>query len=290
MERISRYQRSTWRKAKDGIFRSMMILCAALTCVALAFLIIFIFIKGMPSINWTFLSSARSYTKGTMGILPNILNTLYIIFISLLFSVPLGIACAIYLNEYAVNQMIARSIGFALELLTGIPSIIFGLTGMFFFTMILGLKQGTLAGSLTLVLMILPTIIANTLEALKRVPDSYREGALALGSGKWHMIRSVVLPNSVRGIVSGCILASGRIIGESAALLFTAGFGIQLLGPIASLQSSSATLTVALYLYANEEGLFDVSFAIAVVLIVISVIINVLFDMFTKRMAKKENC
>lgn len=281
------FQKNIARRTKGAFLKYAMIVSACITCAVLLFVIIFIFVKGIPAVNWrTFLTTGRSYTKGTMGILPNILNTLYIIFISLALSIPLGIACAIYLNEYAQNKILSGAITFALELLTGIPSIIFGLTGMLFFTMGLKLKQGTLAGSLTLVLMILPTIIANTLEALKRVPNYYREGALALGSGKWHMIRTVVLPNAVEGIVSGCILATGRIIGESAALLFTAGFGIQLLGFIDSLQSSSATLTVALYLYANEEGLFDVAFAIAVVLIIISLCINAVFSLFSKRHQK----
>lgn len=282
------FQKNIARRTKGAFLKYAMIVSACITCAVLLFVIIFIFVKGIPAVNWrTFLTTGRSYTKGTMGILPNILNTLYIIFISLALSIPLGIACAIYLNEYAQNKILSGAITFALELLTGIPSIIFGLTGMLFFTMGLKLKQGTLAGSLTLVLMILPTIIANTLEALKRVPNYYREGALALGSGKWHMIRTVVLPNAVEGIVSGCILATGRIIGESAALLFTAGFGIQLLGFIDSLQSSSATLTVALYLYANEEGLFDIAFAIAVVLIIISLCINAVFSLFSKRHQKK---
>ncbi len=281
------FQKNIARRTKGAFLKYAMIVSACITCAVLLFVIIFIFVKGIPAVNWrTFLTTGRSYTKGTMGILPNILNTLYIIFISLALSIPLGIACAIYLNEYAQNKILSGAITFALELLTGIPSIIFGLTGMLFFTMGLKLKQGTLAGSLTLVLMILPTIIANTLEALKRVPNYYREGALALGSGKWHMIRTVVLPNAVEGIVSGCILATGRIIGESAALLFTAGFGIQLLGFIDSLQSSSATLTVALYLYANEEGLFDIAFAIAVVLIIISLCINAVFSLFSKRHQK----
>lgn len=285
---IKSFKKNKIRRTQVFLSKAGMYFSAILTCAVLFIIIIFIMIKGLPHINWSFLSSGRSYTKGTMGILPNILNTIYIIFLSLLISIPLGIACAVYLNEYSQNRIISGAIGFALELLTGIPSIIFGLTGMLFFTVGLKLKQGTLAGSLTLVLMILPTIIANTLEALKRVPNHYREGSLALGSGKWHMIRTVVLPNAVQGIASGCVLATGRIIGESAALLFTAGFGIRFLGFLDSLQTSSATLTVALYLYANEEGLFDVAFAIAVVLIVISFVINALFSFFSKNLNKKK--
>lgn len=272
------------RKVHDNFLRATLFVMSFFTSAILLLLIAYIFYKGAPHINWNFLSSARSYVSGNIGILPNILNTLYIIFISLFFSIPIGIASAIYLHEYAKNKTFAASISFALELLTGIPSIIFGLSGMYFFTSIIKLKQGTLAGSLTLVMMILPTIITNTLEALKRVPNIFREGALALGSGKWHMIRTVVLPNALEGMLSGIILAIGRITGESAALLFTAGFGVKLLGFVKSLQSSSATLTVALYLYASEEGLFDVAFAIATVLIIISFAINASFSLVSRGM------
>ena len=232
------------------------------------------------------MTSQTSYLKDTIGILPNILNTLYIILVSMVIVLPLGVGAAIYLTEYASNHKVVAVIEFASETLTGIPSIIYGLVGMLFFTQLLGLKQGILAGGLTLVIMILPTIIRTTQESLKTVPQSYREGALALGAGKWHMVRTVVLPNAIDGIVTGCILAIGRIVGESAALLFTAGFGLVLNDFVTSLQSSSATLTVALYVYASERGEMDVAFAIAAILMVLTLIIN-LSAAFVGRKLKK---
>ena len=180
-----------------------------------------------------------------------------------------------------------KLITFAVDTLTGIPSIIFGLVGMLFFGQILGLKQGILAGGLTLVIMVLPTVIGNTLESLHSVPNSLREGALALGSGKWHMIRTVVLPNALDGILTGCILSVGRITGESAALLFTAGFGLKLTDFFTSLTSSSATLSVALYVYAGEEGRFDIAFAIAAVLIVIVLLLNIAAALTAKSLKGK---
>ena len=200
---------------------------------------------------------------------------------------PIGVGAAIYLTEYAENKRLVRIIEFATETLTGIPSIIFGLVGMLFFIQLLGLKQGVLAGGLTLVVMILPTIIRTTQESLKTVPQSYREGALALGSGKWHMIRTVVLPNAVDGIVTGCILAVGRIVGESAALLFTAGFGLVLNGFIGALQSSSATLTVALYVYASERGETSVAFAIAAILMILVFFLNLAANLAGHKLKKK---
>ena len=220
--------RSFGRKAKDALLRGLMYFCAGITCALLVFLIGYIFFRGIPNLSWQLISTQSSYRTNTIGILPNILNTLYIIIVSMIIVVPLGVCAAIYLTEYAKNKKVVRLISFATETLTGIPSIIFGLVGMLFFIQVLGLKPGILAGGLTLVVMVLPTIISNTTESLKTVPNAYREGALALGSGKWHMVRTVVLPNSVDGIVTGCILAIGRIVGESAALLFTAGFGLVL--------------------------------------------------------------
>ena len=199
---------------------------------------------------------------------------------------PLGVGAAIYLTEYAKNRKLVAIIELATEILTGIPSIIFGLVGMLFFIQMMGLKQGILAGGLTLVVMILPTIVRTTQESLKTVPQSYREGALGLGAGKWHMIRTVVLPNAVDGIVTGCILAIGRIVGESAALLFTAGFGLVLNGFVESLQSSSATLTVALYVYASERGETAVAFAIATILMVLTFIINFAANLAAKKLKK----
>ena len=279
--------RSFGRKAKDALLRGLMYLCAGITCALLVFLIGYIFFRGIPNLSWQLISTQSSYRTNTIGILPNILNTLYIIIVSMIIVVPLGVCAAIYLTEYAKNKKVVRLISFATETLTGIPSIIFGLVGMLFFIQVLGLKPGILAGGLTLVVMVLPTIISNTTESLKTVPNSYREGALALGSGKWHMVRTVVLPNAVDGIVTGCILSVGRITGESAALLFTAGFGLRLLGFKAALESSSASLSVALYLYASEQGKFDIAFGIAAVLLVLTLALNLLVSL-TAGKARKE--
>lgn len=274
------------RIAKDKTLNFLMSLCAAVTCLLLIGLIGYLLYRGVPGINAKFLTTQTSYISDSIGILPNILNTLYLIILVMIIVVPLGVGAAVYLTEYASNKRISNAIGFAVETLTGIPSIIFGLVGMLFFTQILGLKQGILAGSLTLIIMVLPTVISNTKESLLAVPQSYREGALALGSGKWHMVRTVVLPNAVDGIVTGCILAVGRVVGESAALLFTAGFGLKLLGFAKALQSSAASLTVALYIYASEEGKFDVAFAIAVILICITLIINLAASLVGRKVRK----
>lgn len=274
------------RIAKDKTLKFLMSLCAAVTCLLLIGLIGYLLYRGIPGINAKFLTTQTSYISDSIGILPNILNTLYLIVLVMIIVVPLGVGAAVYLTEYASNKRISNAIGFAVETLTGIPSIIFGLVGMLFFTQILGLRQGILAGSLTLIIMVLPTVISNTKESLLAVPQAYREGALALGSGKWHMVRTVVLPNAVDGIVTGCILAVGRVVGESAALLFTAGFGLKLLGFAKALQSSAASLTVALYIYASEEGKFDVAFAIAVILICITLIINLAASLVGKKVRK----
>lgn len=276
------------RKVYDRILKGLMYLCAGVTCALLVFLIGYIFYRGAGSISWELLSTQSSYRNNTIGILPNILNTLYIIFLSMIVVLPLGVGAAIYLTEYAKNRKLVAAIEFATEILTGIPSIIFGLVGMLFFIQLLGLKQGILAGGLTLVVMILPTIVRTTQESLKTVPQSYREGALGLGTGKWHMIRTVVLPNAVDGIVTGCILAIGRIVGESAALLFTAGFGLVLNGFFESLQSSSASLTVALYVYANERGETAVAFAIACILMVLTLLINLAANITGKKLKKQQ--
>ena len=276
------------RKVYDRILKGLMYLCAGVTCALLVFLIGYIFYRGAGSISWELLSTQSSYRNNTIGILPNILNTLYIIFLSMIVVLPLGVGAAIYLTEYAKNRKLVAAIEFATEILTGIPSIIFGLVGMLFFIQLLGLKQGILAGGLTLVVMILPTIVRTTQESLKTVPQSYREGALGLGAGKWHMIRTVVLPNAVDGIVTGCIIAIGRIVGESAALLFTAGFGLVLNGFFESLQSSSASLTVALYVYANERGETAVAFAIACILMVLTLLINLAANITGKKLKKQQ--
>ena len=279
--------RSLSRRVKDGVLRGLMYLCAGITCALLIFLIGYIFFRGIPNLSWQLLSTQTSYIKDTIGILPNILNTLYIIIVSMIIVVPLGVCAAIYLTEYATNKKVVRLISFATETLTGIPSIIFGLVGMLFFVQVLGLKQGILAGGLTLVVMVLPTIISNTTESLKTVPASYREGSLALGSGKWHMVRTVVLPNSIDGIVTGCILAIGRIVGESAALLFTAGFGLVLNDFFTSLTSSSATLTVALYVFASERGETGTAFAIASILMILTFILNFAANFAAKKLKRK---
>ena len=275
------------RRAYDLTMRSLVWLCTSLTCALLLFLIGYIFYRGFPGVTWDFLSGTSSYIKDTIGILPNILNTLYIVLLAMVIVLPLGVGAAIYLTEYAANRRVVELIEFATETLTGIPSIIFGLVGMLFFVQKMDLQAGVLAGSLTLVVMILPTIVRTTQESLKTVPQSYREGALALGAGKWRMVRTVVLPNAVDGIVTGCILSVGRITGESAALLFTAGFGLRLLGFKAALESSSASLSVALYLYASEQGKFDIAFGIAAVLLVLTLALNLLASL-TARKAGKE--
>ena len=247
---------------------------AILTCVLLAFLIGYIFYRGVPYLSWELLTSQSSYVKKTIGILPNLMNTLYIILVAMVIVLPLGTGAAIYLTEYATNKKLVKLIEFASEALTGIPSIIFGLAGLVLFSEMFGFKQGILAGGLTLVMMVLPVIIRTTQESLKTVPNAYREGSLAMGASKWHMVRTVVLPNAVDGIVTGCILSIGRIVGESAALLFTAGFGLVLNDFFTALESSSATLTVALYVYASERGETNVAFAIAVILMTLTLILN----------------
>ena len=262
------------RKLWNTGVKAALYAASGLTAALLVFLIGYIFWRGAPYLTWELLSSQTSYIRNTIGILPNILNTVYIILVAMVIVLPLGVGAAIYLTEYAENKRLISAIEFAAETLTGIPSIIFGLVGMLIFVQLMGLGAGILAGGLTLVLMILPTILRTTPESLKTVPQSYREGALALGAGKWRMIRTVVLPNAVDGIVTGCILAVGRITGESAALLFTAGFGLKLNGFLKSLHTSSATLTVALYVYASEQGKIDVAFAIALILMALTLVIN----------------
>lgn len=274
------------RKLRERVWKTAAVMAAVITLCILLFLIGTILRRGLPQLSVPFLTTATSYLTGTTGILPNLCNTLYLILIAMFVALPLGVGAAVYITEYAENPRAVRVIGFAAETLTGIPSVLFGLIGMLFFIKLAGLKPGVLAGGLTLALMVLPTVIANTRESLLAVPRAYREGALALGSGKWHMVRTVVLPNAVDGIVTGCILSVGRITGESAALLFTAGFGLRLLGFQAALQSSSASLSVALYLYASEQGKFDVAFGIASVLLVLTLALNLLATLTASRARK----
>lgn len=254
--------------------RILMWLAAGITAALTLFLLGYVLIKGLPNISWELLSSKPSYLRGTVGILPDILNTLYMILTTLLFVLPLGVGAAIYLTEYATNKRLVGMIEYAAETLSGIPSIIYGLFGSLFFCQFMDLDKSLLAGALTLVIMNLPTIMRTTQESLKTVPQSYREGAFGLGAGKWRVIRTVVLPNCVEGVITGCILSVGRIVGESAALLFTAGFAHALNGFFEGLFSSGATLTVALYVYATEDGNFEVAFAIGAILMILTLLIN----------------
>jgi phosphate transport system permease protein len=251
-------------------------------------LIGYIFVRGLPHITGQLLSTAPSVLKDTIGILPNILNTLYIILFTLLIALPLGVGAAVYLTEYASNKTFIRIVEFATETLAGIPSIIYGLVGMLFFAQMLGFQTSLLSGGCTLVIMILPTIIRTTQESLKTVPQSYREGALGLGATKWYMIRTIILPSSVDGIVTGCILSIGRIVGESAALLFTAGVGTVVANNIFSaFTRSGGTLSVALYMYVSERGEFDVGFAIAAILMLLVLCINGAAKLVEKKLRRK---
>lgn len=245
-----------------------------LTFALVIFLIGYVMINGLPGISWEFLSKPPSYLTGKIGILPDILNTLYIVLASLAVVLPLGVGAAIYLTEYAANKKLVSVIEYAAETLSGIPSIIYGLVGMLFFCHFLNMQTSLAAGAMTLVIMNLPTVMRTAQESLKTVPQSYREGAFGLGAGKWRVIRTVVLPGCVDGVITGCILSAGRILGESAALLFTAGFAHELNGIAGALGSSGSTLTVALYVYAKEQGRFDVAFAIAAILMILTLIIN----------------
>ena len=276
------------RRAFAILCKTGMYLAAGITAALLVFLIGYIFVKGLPNITWELLTTASSTLKGPTGILPNLVNTLYIIVLTLIVVLPLGVGAAVYLTEYARNKRLVNLISFATETLAGIPSILYGLVGMLFFTELCGLKSCLLAGALTLAIMTLPTIIRTTQESLKTVPQSYREGALGLGAGKWHMIRTVVLPASVDGIVTGCILTVGRIVGESAALLFTTGMSNELLAPWEAVLPNRAgtTLTVAMYKFAKERGQFDVAFAIAAILLILTLLINLAAQYAGKKLKK----
>ena len=265
---------SARRRTYGLAMKSLMLLAAGVTCALVVFMVVYVLYKGVPNITWQLLSTSPSYLSGTIGILPDILNTLYIVIYTLFLVLPLGVGAAIYLTEYASNRKMVGIIEYAAETLSGIPSIIYGLVGMLFFCEFLGMQTSLQAGAFTLVIMNLPTIMRTTQESLKTVPQSYREGAFGLGAGKWRVIRTVVLPNSVDGILTGCILAVGRILGESAALLFTAGFAHAVNNYFVGLHRPGATLTVALYVYAKEQGEFEVAFAIAAILMALALIIN----------------
>ena len=267
--------------------RFLMWLAAGITAALTLFLLGYVLVKGVPNISWELLSTKPSYLRGTVGILPDILNTLYIILTTLLFVLPLGVGAAIYLTEYATNKRLVGMIEYAAETLSGIPSIIYGLFGSLFFCQFMDLDKSLLAGALTLVIMNLPTIMRTPQESLKTVPQSYREGAFGLGAGKWRVIRTVVLPNCVEGVITGCILSVGRIVGESAALLFPAGFAHALNGFFEGLFSSGSTLTVALYVYATEEGNFEVAFAIAAILMILTLLINLSATLIGKYFERK---
>lgn len=278
------------RRTECAVLSILMYLSAGIVCLILLGLIGYILYRGLPHISLEFLTSKPSLLRGTMGILPNILNTVYIICMALIIVLPAGVGAAVYLNEYAENKKLVRTIELAAETLSGIPSIIYGLVGMLIFVRFFSLGTSLAAGALTLVIMTLPTVIRTTQESLKTVPDGYREGSLALGAGKWYMIRTVVLPPAVDGIVTGCILSVGRIIGESAALLFTAGTANEIMGIFESVmpERPGSTLTVALYMYAKERGEFDTAFAIAVILLALTFIINISAKAAAKTLKKRK--
>ena len=279
------------RRVYDRGMRSLLWLSAGITCALLVFLMGYILWRGIPQLNWQFLTSSESVLKGTLGILPAICNTLYVVCVTLCIALPLGVGAAVYLTEYATNHKLVSAIEFAAETLSGIPSILYALVGYLAFCKTLGLGYSLLAASLALAMMNLPTIIRTTQESLKTVPQSYREGALGLGSGKWHMIRTVVLPSSIDGIVTGCILAVGRIVGESAVLLYVGGMGNAMNDFFASpdkfLHSSGATLTVQLYVFAKERAMMDPAFAVAVVLLVLTFAINLAAKAAGKKLRQK---
>lgn len=275
------------RKLYIVLMRGLMVVSTALTVALVLFLMGYVLVKGLPNISWELLSTKPSYITERIGILPDILNTVYIVLATLVIVLPLGVGAAIYLTEYAKNKKIVSIIEYAAETLSGIPSIIYGLVGMLLFSNNFG--TSLLAGALTLVIMNLPTVMRTTQESLKTVPQSYREGAFGLGAGKWRVIRTVVLPGCVDGVITGCILSVGRILGESAALLFTAGFAHALNGIFEGLTSPGATLTVALYVYAKEEGEFGVAFAIAAILMILTLLINLSATMVGKHFSKRRS-
>lgn len=279
---------SAKRRTYNGIMKTLMRAATILTCALVLFMIGYVLVEGVPHISWKLLSTERSYLTDNIGILPDMLNTLYIIIATLIIVLPLGVGAAVYLTEYAAGKKAVAVIEYAAETLSGIPSIIYGLVGMLFFCEFLGMRTSLMAGAMTLVIMNLPTIMRTAQENLKTVPQSYREGAFGLGAGKWRVIRTVVLPGCAEGIITGCILSVGRILGESAALLFTAGVAHSLNGFFSGLANSGATLTVALYMYAKEEGEFGVAFAIAAILIVFALIINLAAKLVQRYFRRKK--
>ena len=277
------------RKIYIFILRALMYLSVGFVAALVLFLVTYVMAKGLPNISWELLSTEPSYLTEKIGILPDILNTVYIVVATLVLVIPLGVGAAIYLTEYAKNKKVVAAIEYASETLSGIPSVIYGLVGLLFFCNFMSFGRSLIAGALTLVIMNLPTVMRTTQESLKTVPQSYREGAFGLGAGKWRVIRTVVLPGCVDGVITGCILSVGRILGESAALLFTAGFAHALNGIFTGLTSPGATLTVALYVYAKEEGEFGVAFAIAAILMILTLLINLSATLVGKYFAKRRN-
>ena len=279
------------RRKKDGVLSFLIYLSAAVSVLLLIGIIVYVFVKGFPVISWQFLTQVKSTLKETEGIAGNILNTVYIVVITLLIASPIGIGSAIYLNEYVKQGPFVRLVEFTTQTLAGIPSILFGLFGMIFFGNVLHLDYSILTGAFTLTLMILPLIIGNTREALKSVPDSYRHGAVGIGATKWYMIRTILLPSAMPGIITGIILAIGRIVGESAALLFTAGSGYLLpnsaKGYFTKILESGGTLTIELYL-SMSKAKYDVAFGIALVLLVVVFCINVLTKVLIRNRIKGE--
>ena len=275
------------RKSFEVRMKALMLLSVGLTATLVLFLLIYVLGQGVPNITWELLSTGPSYLTERIGILPDILNTVYIVLATLLIVLPLGVGAAIYLTEYASGRKVVAIIEYAAETLSGIHSIIYGLVGMLLFSNSMG--TCLLAGALTLVIMNLPTIMRTAQESLKTVPRSYREGAFGLGAGKWRVVRTVVLPGCVDGVITGCILSVGRILGESAALLFTAGFAHTMLTFPRGMKSPGATLTVALYVYAKEQGEFGAAFAIAAILMVLAVLINCAAALVQKYFAKRRS-
>ncbi len=279
---------SARRRGYAAVMKLLMAAATLLTGALVLFLIIYVLAKGLPNLSWQLVSTAPSYLKGTIGILPDILSTLYIVAATIVIVVPLGVGAAIYLTEYAAGSKIVAVIEYAAETLSGIPSIIYGLVGMLFFCQFFKMQTSLLAGALTLVIMNLPTVMRTTQESLKTVPQSYREGAFGLGAGKWWVIRTVVLPGCVDGVITGCILSVGRILGESAALLFTAGFGHVINDFFTAITNAGSTLTVALYFYAKEDGEFGVAFAIASILMVMALLLNLAAELVSRRCGREK--
>ena len=285
---MDKHQFSARRRIWGGTMRGLMLLCAAVTCALAVFLIIYVLVKGVPNLSWQLLSTKPSYLDGSIGILPDIITTVCTVLTTLLVVLPLGVCAAVYLTEYAANKRVVAVIEYAAETLSGIPSIIYGLVGQMFFCQFLGMKKSLLAGAMTLVIMNRPTIMRTTQESLKTVPQSYREGAFGLGAGKWRTIRTVVLPGCVDGVVTGCILSIGRILGESAALLFTAGSAHMLYGFWEGLHNAGATLTVALYFYAKESSDTGLVFAIAAILMLLTMLIDLTADLLGRYFRRKQ--